>query len=706
MAVRVNVTAVRDCPPDEVRAVMSEVIRPGCANTEECRPVGELPSLREQNGWTWFTTSVWGVSASDLNRGLCRLARPALQFTTSDGDRWYVTIHGGPTGQVHFLHEFWTHRRDPDPAKDAARQAELESQEAPTIDPELAFLEDDPPPGSDRPRVPFDLCADELAETGVPVPEEFRASVAALPYSQAVARYRRWHAEQVSIAVRAAGIPHDADAVRSVLLWENVTDREIDSDIGNLPRLLSVLGLGGEWDEYVQQVEAPLPEGGGNECAAEAAPAPADLARQVLDRVEALPLVPIEGQPVPLAPSQLVRVGFASEACSTWPSPTMAVRVSLPEDVDRHRLLMSAQSSERVQVMPTTDGFCVGLLNRMWFNKRDLQAGLGSAVARLLLKPPEGTVLETGFAVADEPATYQRYRGTVRDGVWWIDQTYPRLSHEALAGAIEASAYESNATIRCRNEAEAIALETAARHDADLYKTVQRKGQVVSVEFDTGNLARLLFRLRHHDAWDFRPIEAYKAQKYQERIDWEKQIRGAAVKAARNRAAPHDDEILLRGEQSIYWRSDFTQLTQLEQETREKIDQAMSGLGFQHSGDLVAKKQRDIVLRAYASGDGLSYGILMGKRTMYLGYEFFSRFANGSTLTTTTNYAVDSDPQAGIYYKTCPGLEVPALFEKHRWGLDRFRAHKGTEPVPLDGTLLGVARELDAAFARRATVDS
>jgi hypothetical protein len=130
----------------------------------------------------------------------------------------------------------------------------------------------------------------------------------------------------------------------------------------------------------------------------------------------------------------------------------------------------------------------------------------------------------------------------------------------------------------------------------------------------------------------------------------------------------------------------------------------LAGLGFAHVGDLVARKQRDIVLRTYVGGDGASYAVLMGKRTMYLGYEFFTRFAAGSTLTTTTNGAVDSHPEVGIYYKTCPGLEVPALHDRHRWGVGRFRTHKGTEPVRLDGTLLGVARELDAAFARRAAV--
>src|SRR4051812_28087997 len=128
MAIRINVTAIRDCPQADVRAVMSEVIKPPCAEGE-CTPVGEQLDVQEHGGWTWFTTSVWGVSAGDLNRGLCKLARPALQFTTSDGDRWYLTIHGGPGGQVHFLHEFSDHCHSPDPDEDDQRQVQLNERE-------------------------------------------------------------------------------------------------------------------------------------------------------------------------------------------------------------------------------------------------------------------------------------------------------------------------------------------------------------------------------------------------------------------------------------------------------------------------------------------------------------------------------------------------------------------------------------------------
>ena len=77
MAIRIHVTAVRDCPVVEIRAAMSQALRLACAGPE-CTPVGDQLEIHEHGGWAWFVTSVWGVGAGDLSRGLCQLARPAL----------------------------------------------------------------------------------------------------------------------------------------------------------------------------------------------------------------------------------------------------------------------------------------------------------------------------------------------------------------------------------------------------------------------------------------------------------------------------------------------------------------------------------------------------------------------------------------------------------------------------------------------------
>jgi hypothetical protein len=709
MAIRINVTAVRDCPVVEVRAVMSEVIRPACAGAE-CAPVGDQLEIHLHEGWTWFSTSVWGVSAGDLNRGLCKLGRPALQFTTSDGDRWYLTVHGGPQGQVHFLHEFGYHSHAPDPAEDAERQAQIDyREEPPPVDPRLAFLEEDRPVGPERPKVPFDLIADSLNELGAHIPEEFRAAVADLPYSAAANRYRAWHAEQVSNALAEAGIPHDSAAVRSVLLWEIVTDNERGHDLGNLPRLLSVLGLGGEWDDWVRQAEAPPPPPEPEpqpmpEVPSEPPPEPVDLFGPVLAIIELLGLTPVADGPFALPLDDLTLIRFFVEALSIYDTAGVVLTVTLPRDFDRTRL--PAPSGDRPGTVElNAEGFRCAMHNHLWLSQRDLTNQLGEGLAHLLYHLPDGSTIDLAFALADKPALNQRYRGPVNGGQWQISETYPPLTREALAGAMDLARYAAGDSEKheLRDEAEAEAVVELARRDPNMWDMkVQRKGRMVWCKSDVvGHLPKVIFRHRFAAHWDVAAHDREAAQQYQHYQEMKRKMRRAGAEAARRRAAPHDDEVLLQGRCGVYWRSDFARLDQLEQETREKIDTALAGLGFQHIGDLVAKKQRDMVLRTYASNDGLSYAILMAKRIMYQGYEFFSRFADGSTLTTTTNGASESQPELGVYAKVHPGLEPAALYEKHCWGIERFRVRKGTEPVPLEPTLLGVAWEFDRLLARR-----
>ncbi|MBX9584188.1 MAG: hypothetical protein K2X87_28140 [Gemmataceae bacterium] len=695
MAVRIHVTAVRGCPADEVRAVFAEVIKPPCPPQDGECAVPVRVETAEHNGWVWFTTSVWGVSAADLNRGLCRLARPGLQFTTSDGDRWYLTVHGGPQGQAHFLHEFHAHG-----AEHTADGEDDEDGDEVEVDPKLAFLEDDPPPGRAGPKSRFDLFADELAELGGHVPGEFRAAVADLPRHEAVNRYRGWHADQVVAAFAAAGIPHDGAAVRAVLLWQGVTETEHGGDLGNLPRLLSVLGLGGQWDEWVRDAEKPPePE---PELEDEEGPPPEDEVGPARALVEALPLAPVTGGPAGLPARFMTRLTFFPEACGSG-EPKCLIAVALPAGVEPPADDLPAEAGGKVE--RTADGFRVGLTDYRLFSPRHLKDVLGRPLCRLLARPPDGATLDIGFANPDAPAQNQRYRGTISGGVWRIAETHPPLSREVLAEALELAAKPGRGRVRCRDEAEAEALIEAAKTDPNLAGgTPHQAGREVRVQYDfVGNLPKLVFRLRYGDSWEVSAAVREAAEAYREQQEQARQMRRAGAEAARRRAVPREEVALYVGGQSRYWRSDFELLTELEQETREKYDATPAGLGFRLVGDLVAKKQRDIVLRTHISADGLCYGVLMAKRTMYLGYEYVGRFADGSMLTTTTNAAVDSHPEVGIFYKVCPGLAAGELYRKHLWGVGRFRAARGTEPVPLDGTLLGLAMELDAAFARRAT---
>jgi hypothetical protein len=546
---------------------------------------------------------------------------------------------------------------------------------------------------------------EDFADCGTPLPGPLCEQLRSLPYSEAIRRLHAWHAGAVVKAMERAGLEFDAKTLERVLLWEDLTRHERDGSLGNLPRLLSVLGLGGEWDEYLgQSGEAERPVA--SEPASEAlAPLP-DYARKVLDLVEDLPLIAVEGRPVRVPVKKLACIGFAAEACSTWSSPMMAVFVSLPGQVDLSCMTISERTRSNVHVTLRQDGFRLGLLNRMWYGESDLEAALDAPLSELLLAPPDGTVLEAAFAVAGEPATYQRFRGTVFNKRWRVDQSYPALTSDALAGMIAIAVDESKARIRCRDVAEATAVEHAARRSPHLHNmNVKRQESVVSAAFDTGNLAKLLLRHRYPHAWDFGPAQQDESKEYADYRAQSREWRRAGVEAARRRAIPHSREALYASGRSRYYRADIGELDLLAPEPWRQFDGAMASLGFHAVGDLVASRQRDILLHLFVNNERHTYAVLMAKRTMYLGYDFVSRLANDSLLTTTTNGAMASVPDAGVYYRSFPGTAPEVLYEKHREGLVRFHRHKNVLPVDLDSTLAGAAQEIELVFERREKAD-
>ncbi len=691
MATRIHVTATRNCTAEEVQAIFHEVLGPNFGNV----------TIHEHDGWTWFMTSVWGVTGKDLNKGLCQLAKPGLQFTTSDGERWYLTVHGGPNGQENFLHEFGYSDSCADPEDELDEEEYDLDVEDEAIDPDLAFLED-PPESLPRPRVPFDRVAEDFRDCGVTLPESLVEELRKLSFAEAVHLLRERLADAVIDAIEQAGITIDAPVVRQVLLWEKVTDQERESDLGNLPRLLSILGLGGEWDDYVRQAEeADAREQLDDEYEEEPEPPTPDFAQEVFDLVRGLPLTLVEGRPVPIAPAKLQRLGLASEACSTRESTKMALFIELPNGLDQFELETPSEPSFEVFLDSSGRTFRLGVPNRICFRKGRLREAGGDSLLEFLRHPPEGSTIEVDFGVKGEPATYQRYRGIVRDGRLQVDRTYPPLDRETLADVIRLGGDEPKGRVACRNIEEAESLIKAARKDSYLGNIeLHSEGSVVSSEYDPGFIARLLLRLRYPETWDFGPYWAKQKQEYVEGLARQRRLRRARAEAARKRAAPHDPEVLLKGEHSWYWSSDFLRFDQLEPEPRERFDAAMATLGFVQIGDLVAKKQRDIMLRVFQSDDRLCYGVQMGKGTLYLGSEFVSRLEDGSGLTTTTNDGMESVPKAGIYFRAFPDLDPEALYARHLEGLDRCRELKGVRPVPLGKTLVDVAREIEIAFDR------
>src|SRR5262249_24604372 len=157
----------------------------------------------------------------------------------------------------------------------------------------------------------------------------------------------------------------------------SVTENERESDLGNLPRRLSVLGLGGLWDDWVRRAEVPPqpePESAPESGLEDAVPPTADecdALGPVLSITESLDLTLLAKGPSPLPLADLTLILFFVEALSIHRTAGLVLSVTLPESFDRSRLA-PAHVGRAGRAELTQDGFRIGLQNHLWFNRTDL----------------------------------------------------------------------------------------------------------------------------------------------------------------------------------------------------------------------------------------------------------------------------------------------------------------------------------------------
>ncbi|MEQ1906481.1 MAG: hypothetical protein ABL888_20020 [Pirellulaceae bacterium] len=222
-----------------------------------------------------------------------------------------------------------------------------------------------------------------------------------------------------------------------------------------------------------------------------------------------------------------------------------------------------------------------------------------------------------------------------------------------------------------------------------------------------GFIARLILRHRLRNIWNFAPAMQHLEKEWKEREELDKKLRRQAATMRRNQSAPVDrSNVIFRGDESVYWGSDLGSWDAVD---RAQLDQLMSSLavlGFRHVGDYVCKKLRAYMQRCLISPDRQSYAVIMAGMGGLMGHEFVSHFNNGAHLTTSTSWLAHSHPEVENYAQYCPGAETAALHERHLWGIGRFRSHKQTEPIELDGTLAGICRLFDEMLGRMKNVES
>ena len=135
----------------------------------------------------------------------------------------------------------------------------------------------------------------------------------------------------------------------------------------------------------------------------------------------------------------------------------------------------------------------IGFMNAGWFDRQSIENALGAPVANYLENLPDGAELSLDFACPEQPATLQRYRGSINKGKWRIDFAHPPLDRQTLAGVLELAKREEKTKLDALDEDEAdVLMEDVERDDFLHNMDVKRKGVTLSSEWSQGHLARLI----------------------------------------------------------------------------------------------------------------------------------------------------------------------------------------------------------------------
>lgn len=333
--------------------------------------------------------------------------------------------------------------------------------------------------------------------------------------------------------------------------------------------------------------------------------------------------------------------------------------------------------------------------SRFGFDNKDTTGPL----YRLLHRLPDGSRLCYLTGIADMPESQHRYEGIIQGKKWSIQACHPAVTTDTLRDVIELLRKRQEGVIHCHNELEAEAVMQAVQKDDYLHNMgVQRNGLDICLELDYGALTKLLLRERYKHAWDYTQTLKRLEIEYRTRLQEERKARKQMVQLAKQMAAPHEPQPLLKG-CTTYWASDWDHFDSINNEVRTRVEAGMNVLQFRHLGDIVLKLMRNDIRRCWISPEGFAYASSSASRFGIYLLDFYTVFEDGSSLTTTT-HVVDSRPEVGVYYKSIDWGEIPDMYAKHQWGIQRFLQHKQTKPLRHADSLMGLVIAYDAFLKR------
>ncbi len=322
-------------------------------------------------------------------------------------------------------------------------------------------------------------------------------------------------------------------------------------------------------------------------------------------------------------------------------------------------------------------------------------------LCRSLRRLPDGAVLDGCFANTGSPEVTSgnhRWRGTVRNGRWSVTHAWPAVTRAAVEEALAlVDELDRGKGIRARNAAEADALMQGVSRDEFLPGVgLLRRGLVLTAAKKAGGhlpyVARYVFRRRMSGAWDLSSDEA----------GWEeiRQIVDTTSAAVTKALTPVIASFAVAQATGKFSRRDLRRWKGVDRKRLKEFDDGFRSAGLQPLGDIVFEFAPEVAVRAYGAVGAAAYGMLMWPRMGEPQVDLFTRFSDGSSVTTTSTPGVQDVEAAKIFRGSFPGEPVDALWPRHQAAIGR-RLSTGYRALPAEATVRAFAQAVEGFFERQ-----
>jgi hypothetical protein len=165
-------------------------------------------------------------------------------------------------------------------------------------------------------------------------------------------------------------------------------------------------------------------------------------------------------------------------------------------------------------------------------------------------------------------------------------------------------------------------------------------------------------------------------------------------------------KIVFKGQKGLYSTAEINALPANELSTIKETEKILKILGFQFLGDLCCSQFASVLIYCYAQPEGNTWATIMKTTSeqgdsKFAGYEFFTNFASGASLTTTiTKLAIADFKAQKIFRRSHPGLNPLELYNRHQEHIQEIEKKQGNVKI-VDNSIEAIAASVDDYLVRQ-----